>query len=156
MTQGPRLLALGCVLLVAGAAAYGILRLTYGQRSAYVHIHWAPSVDDTGRETLERTYSLTGAEHREGRTWSYFLTDVSRGNIERLITNPAVEDTHNLHRTAFRVWPDAPRGEYPGSRARWIAVLLEFLVRACLGLGVVAVAVGAFRTWRTRATRASI
>jgi hypothetical protein len=155
VTQGRRLLALGCVLLVAAAATYGLLRFTYGQRSAYVHVRWAASVDDTGRETLERTYSLTGAEHREGRTWSYFLTDVSRSNIERLITNPAVEDTHNLHRTAFRVWRDAPRGEYPGSGPRWIAVLLEFLVRACLGLGGVALAVGAFRTWRARGTRAS-
>ena len=150
MTYGSKLVTLGCVLLLAAAVSYGILRLIYGQRSAYVHVRWAASIDDAGRQTLERTYSLIEAEHREGSTWSYFLTDVSRGNIERLITNPAVEDTHNLHRTAFRPWRTAPRGDYPGSNPGWIAVLLEFLVRACLGLGGVAVAVGALRLWRGR------
>ncbi len=155
MTQGPRLLMIGCVLLVAAAVAYGVLRLSYGQRSAYVHVRWAASVDDTERQTLERTYSLTGGEFREGRTWSYFLTDVKRENIEGLITNPAVEDTHNLHRTAFRVWRNAPRGDYPGSQAGWIALLLEFLVRAGAGLGGIAVAAGGYQVWRGRPATSS-
>ena len=150
MTQAPRLLTIGCILLMAAAVAYGTLRLTFGQRSAYIHVRWAASVDDTARHNLERTYSLTQAEHREGRTWSYFVTDVSGGNIERLITNPAVEDTHNLHRTAFRPWRTAPRGDYPGSTPGWMAVLLEFFIRASLGLGGVAVVVGGFRAWRAR------
>lgn len=150
MTKAPNLLVVGVILLLASAATYGTLRLTYGERPAYVHVRWAPSVDDSTREQLERVHSLTRAELREGRTWSYYLTDLSRDNIERLITNPAAEDTHNLHRTAFRVWRTAPRGPYLGSKPAWIATLLEFLIRAFLGLGGLAVIIAGLRTWRAR------
>jgi len=150
MTKAPDLLVVGVILLLASAATYGTLRLTYGERPAYVHVRWAPSVDDSTREQLERVHSLTRAELREGRTWSYYLTDLSRDNIERLITNPAAEDTHNLHRTAFRVWRTAPRGPYLGSKPAWVATLLEFLIRAFLGLGGLAVIIAGLRTWRAR------
>ena len=112
MTRAPNLLVVGLILLLASAATYGTLRLTYGERPAYVHVRWAPSVDTSTREQLERVHSLTRPELREGRTWGYYLTDLSRDNIQRLVTNPAAEDTHNLHRTAFRVWGTAPRAPY--------------------------------------------
>jgi hypothetical protein len=148
--KAPDLLAVGLILLLASAATYATLRLTYGERPAYVHVRWAPSVDASTREQLERVHGLTRPELREGRTWGYYLTDLSGDNIERLVTNPAAEDTHNLHRTAFRVWRTAPRAPYLGSKPAWIAMLLEFLTRAFLGLGGVAVVVVAFRTWRAR------
>ena len=150
MIKAPNLLVIGAILLLASAATYGTLRLTYGERPAYVHVRWAPSVTHSAREQLERVHSLTRPELREGRTWSYYLTDLSSDNIEQLITNPAAEDTHNLHRTAFRVWRTAPRGPYLGSKPAWIAMLLEFLTRAFLGLGGLAVVVVGFRTWRAR------
>ena len=104
MTEGRRLLVGGLLMLLAGAATYGALRLTYGERPAYVHVRWAATVDAPAREQFERVHSLTRPELREGRTWGYYLTDLSADNIRRLVTNPAAEDTHNLHRTAFRVW----------------------------------------------------
>ena len=155
MTRAPNLLVVGVILLLASAGAYGTLRFTYGVRPAYVHVRWSPSVDVSTREQLERVHSLTRPELREGRTWSYYLTDVSSDNIERLITNPAVEDTHNLHRTAFRVWRTAPRGPYPSSNPAWIATLLEFLIRAFLGLGGLAVLAVGFRAWRARSEPAA-
>jgi len=150
MSKAPDLLAVGMILLLASAATYATLRLTYGERPAYVHVRWAPSVDASTREQLERVHGLTRPELREGRTWGYYLTDLSGDNIERLVTNPAAEDTHNLHRTAFRVWRTAPRAPYLGSKPAWIAMLLEFLTRAFLGLGGFAVVVVGFRTWRAR------
>ena len=155
MTTAPNLLVVGLILLLASAATYGTLRLTYGERPAYVHVRWAPSVDTSAREQLEQVHSLTRPELREGRTWGYYLTDLSSGNIRRLVTSPAAEDTHNLHRTAFRVWRTAPRAPYLGSKPPWIAALLEFLIRAFLGLGGLAVVVGGFRTWRARAAPAT-
>jgi len=153
MTKAPNLLVVGLILLLASAVTYGTLRFTYGERPAYVHVRWAPSVDTSTREQLERVHGLTRPELREGRTWGYFLTDLSSDNIQRLVTNPAAEDTHNLHRTAFRIWRTAPRAAYLGSKPAWIAALLEFLIRAFVGLGALAAIAGGFRAWRARSAR---
>ena len=140
----------GVVLLFAAAVAFGALRLAYGQRPAYVHVRWAPSVDAAGRAQMERTYRLTRGELREGTTWGYYLTDVSSANLRALVENPGVEDTHNIHRTAFRIWRTAPRGEYLSPRPAWIASLLELLVPACVALGALMLAVGAFKAWQSK------
>ena len=87
------------------------------------------------RADLERTHSLTRGELREGTTWGYYVTDLSSANLRDLVESPAVEDTHNIHRTAFRIWRTAPRGDYLGTRPAWIASILELLIPACLGLG---------------------
>jgi hypothetical protein len=143
--QGRRLLVGGVILWVLAAVAYGTLRLTYGQRPAYVHVRWAATSDAATREQVERAHSLTRGELREGRTWGYSITDLSSQNIRDLVGNPAVEDTHNIHRTGFRIWRTAPRGAYLSSRPAWIAATLEFLFRACLGIGVLALLVGLFQ-----------
>ena len=36
-----------------------VLRLTYGQRPAYVHVRWAPMVDAASQGQTERAYHLT-------------------------------------------------------------------------------------------------
>jgi hypothetical protein len=140
----------GVILVIAAAVAFGALRLAYGQRPAYVHVRWAPTIDAAARAEMERTYSLTQGEHREGATWGYYVTDVSSANLQALVQNPAVEDTHNIHRTAFRIWRTAPRGDYVTTQPRWIASLLELATRVCLGLGLIMLAAGAFRAWRAR------
>ena len=43
--SGRRLLVWGVILWALAGTAYGTLRLTYGQRPAYVHVRWAPMVD---------------------------------------------------------------------------------------------------------------
>lgn len=143
--KGQRLLTGGVILWVLAAAAYGTLRLTYGQRPAYVHVRWAATVDAAAREHIERTHSLTRGELREGRTWGYHLTDLSTQNIRDLVGNPVAEDTHNIHRTAFRIWRTAPRDAYLSSRPAWIAATLEFLVPAFLAVGALALVVGLFQ-----------
>jgi hypothetical protein len=137
-----RLLVGGVILWVLAVAAYGTLRLTYGERPAYVHVRWAATVDAAARERIERTHSLTRGALREGRTWGYSLTDLSSQNIREIVGNPAVEDTHNIHRTAFRIWRTAPRDAYLSARPAWIAAILEFLVPACLVAGALALGVG--------------
>ena len=126
-TQGRRLLVGGALLWVLAGFAYGALRLAYGQRPAYVHVRWAATVDEDTRGQIERAHSLTRGALREGRTWGYFLTDLSTSNIRDLIGNPRVEDTHQIHRTAFRIWRTAPRGAYLSPRPAWIAWMLEWL-----------------------------
>ena len=148
--QGRRLLFGGVLLWVLAAAAYGTLRLTYGRRPAYVNVRWATTVDGATREQVERAYRLTRGEHREGRTWGYYLTDLSVSNIRGLVESPTVEDTHQIHRTAFRVWRTATRGAYLSARPAWIAGMLEFLVPALLAVGALALVVGLFNTWRAR------
>src|SRR4029453_18140083 len=126
---------------MAAGLPFGVLRLVYGQRPAYVHVRWAPTVDAAARADLERTYSLTRGELREGTTWGYYVTDVSSANLRAVVENRAVEDTHNIHRTAFRIWRTAPRGDYLSTRPAWFAATLELLSPGCLGLGVIVLAV---------------
>ena len=150
-SKGRRLLVGGAVLWVLAAAAYATLRLTYGERPAYVHVRWAATVDAAEREHIERTHGLTRPALREGRTWGYTLIDLSTQNLRDLVGNPAVEDTHNIHRTAFRIWRTAPRDPYLSSRPAWIAATLEFLVPALLTSGALALVVGLFQVTRQRA-----
>lgn len=153
MITNPRaLLVLGVALWALAGITYLTLRSTYGQRPAFVHVRWATSVDDATRASLERTHSLTEGEPRaDGRTWSYYLIDLSTENIRSLVENRAVADTHYLHRTAFRPWwRNAPRGEYQTARPAWIASLMEFVIRASLVLGAVALGLGAVKTWWAR------
>ena len=155
--NGYRLFVGGVIFWVLAAAAYGTLRLTYGQRPAYVHVRWAPTVDEATRGQIERDHGLTRGEPREGRTWGYFLTDLTSPNIRDLVGLPAVEDTHNIHRTAFRIGRfGVPRGAYQSARPAWIAATLEFLVRAFLVIGALAVVVGRFNTWRARRARGAV
>jgi hypothetical protein len=140
----------GLILLAAAGVAFGVLRFTYGQRPAYVHVRWAPDVDAATRTGLERTHSLTRGELREGTTWGYYVTDLSTANLRAVVESSAVEDTHNIHRTAFRIWRTAPRGDYLGTRPAWVASTLELLIPGCLGLGAIMLAAGAFKAWRGR------
>ena len=131
-----RLVVTGLLCWALAGTAYAVLRLTFGDRPVYIHVRWAPNIGDTPRLQLEQRYQLARAEPRGNRTFGYALTDRSRDNIRNLVLDPAVEDTHEIHRTAFRVGYFAPRLEYvtpsPG-----IPVGLEFPVdpwfpdRAC-------------------------
>ena len=142
--------ARGIVLLIVAVIAFGTLRLAYGQRPAYVHVRWAPTVEAAMRAQMEHTHGLTRGEPREGTTWGYYITDLSSANLRDLVQSSAVEDTHNIHRTAFRIWRTAPRGDYISTKPAWLASILEMLIPACLGLGAILLAIGTFKTWRVR------
>jgi len=144
-------LVAGVALWVAAGLLLLTLRLTYGERPAYVHVRWARSVDAPTQERLEREFGLERVELREGRTWGYVLANLSADNIRNIVTNPAVEDTHYLHRTAFRVWRTAPRRPYRNGKPEWVAVSIEMTIRVCLLLGAGTLAFAAYTFWSGRA-----
>jgi hypothetical protein len=130
-----RLLVAGLALWTVAALAYGAVRLTFGPRPVSVNVRWAADVDPAARQRLEQRYGLADGEPREGTTWGYALTDLSRGNIRALVGDPVVADTHQIHRTAFRVGYFAPRLPYRSPHA-WIAVTLEAMTLLGLIAGV--------------------
>lgn len=148
--QTRTLIVASVVLLALAGVAFGTLRLTYGQRSADVNVRWADTVNATSRGQLERAYQLTEGEQVDGRTWSYRVMDVSADNLRGLVQDPAAEDTHQIHRTAFRIWRGATRGPYVTSRPAWIASVLEFVVQASVVASGLALAAGLFKVWQAR------
>src|SRR5688572_5787645 len=121
-----RLAATGFAFIALAAALHGTLRLTFGPQPALVHVRWASSVDGTLRARLESKYSLVDAVPAGGQTWSYSLTDTSRANIRALVGDRGVEDTHYLHRTAFRAGYFSPRRPYRTPH-QWIPNTLKIL-----------------------------
>ncbi len=133
-----RLTVTGLLLWGLAGLFYSALQLTFGDRPVYVHVRWAPSVDDAARQRLEQQYRLLLPEPREGRTFGYALTDRSRENVRSLVLDPSVEDTHQIHRTKFRVGYFAPRLPYVTSHP-WMPAGLEVLTALCSLAGLVGI-----------------
>ncbi|NOT26587.1 MAG: hypothetical protein HOP16_10845 [Acidobacteria bacterium] len=128
-----RLLTTALVLWLLAGLAYGSLRLAFGPPPVFVHVRWSPGLDNVSRQRLEQQYHLRPIALEEGSTFSYALTDTRSDNVRDLVLDPAVEDTHNIHRTAFRVGYFAPRlpytTPYPAVPAVLeIAVRLSFII----------------------------
>ncbi|OFW36580.1 MAG: hypothetical protein A3F70_11715 [Acidobacteria bacterium RIFCSPLOWO2_12_FULL_67_14] len=136
-----RLWVAGLVCWAAAAVAYGALHLVYGPRPVYIHIRWAPAVNDGTRQQLEERFALVDGEQLDGRTWGYTLADQSPQNIRAFVGEPAVEDTHYIHRTAFRPWRFAPVRRYLVERW-WIPGGLEGFSYLAVLFGVIAVGAG--------------
>jgi len=153
MSQPRVLLVGGAALLILAGILHVAIRMTFGERAAYVHVRWAPTVDEATRTAIERDRGLVPVEFREERTWGYFLTHLSTDNIRQIVRNPAVEDTHHIDRARFRIQGSAERGEYVNGGPAWVARLLEFFRRVSLLGGAAAVLVGGFRTWHARRIR---
>src|SRR5258705_12445039 len=126
-SESIRLLAVGVVMLACAGAAYALLRTEFGDRPARINVRWAPAVTPDVQQHLEDTYHLDRGQRTEGRTFSYQLTDLSYDNIRAMVLDPAVEDTHYIHRTAYRIWRFAPRAPYPG-RGAVFGPLLEIAI----------------------------
>jgi len=84
------------------------LQWTEGPPAQRVNIRWSPDVSAAQRVDAERELGLAEGDLFEGRTWRYFLRKRSRQDIERLLTDPRVEDTFHIDRAAFRVQLDRP------------------------------------------------
>ena len=140
----------GLLLCTMAATTYATLRLTFGNRPAYIHVRWSPSVDDAARQRVEQRHGLVLPELEEGRTFSYSLTNTDRENVRRLVLDPAVEDTHYLHRTAFRVGYFAPRLPYLTPHPAVPAALELIAVLSFLG-GLASAGLALTRNRRTRA-----
>ena len=128
------LLLIGIAFTVGAAATYSVLRAAFGDRPAHINVRWSSSTTPDIQQQLEQQYHLTYGQRTEGRTFSYDLTDLSHNNIRGMVLDPNVEDTHYIHRTAYRIWRFAPRSKYHDRGEKW-GPLLEAIV---LALGLIA------------------
>jgi len=157
-----RFFSAGLLSLAMAAAAYGALRVSFGPRPAFVRVRWAPTVDGTVRQYLERRYSLAQGEQLEGRTWGYTLVDPSSANVRALVIDASVEDTQEIDRDAFRV-DEAPRRPYITqygwipTRLRGVGILCLLIGLFSIGLGVVErAAPGATGNWSVSRPRSDV
>ena len=141
-TAAHRVFAAGLLCLGVAAAAYGTLQVTRGPRPVFIHVRWAPNVDETIRQESEQRYSLSEGELLDGRTWGYTLSDSSRTNIGALVSDAAVEDTQDIQRATFRVSPSAERLPYPPTSHPWIPVGLRVVTVLCLFIGLIGISFG--------------
>ena len=79
-----------------------LVALTRGAENVEVNVRWK-DVSDEERRARESKYRLTGGASVAASTWRYHLQDVSRENIESLVRDPLVEDTHGIDRTTYDV-----------------------------------------------------
>jgi len=136
------LLAGGALCLVLAAVLFGQLGQTLQPAGAGVQVRWAPGADAIAKQAAELRYRLLEGRELEGRTWSYLLADTSRENVRALVGDPAVEDTANIDRAAFRVDRDSTRGREPQSlRPQRTAALRVAVILASL-VGIAAISLG--------------
>ena len=113
------LLLIGVAFTVGALATYSLLRAAFGDRPAHINVRWSPATTSDVQHRLEQQYHLTYGERTEGQTFSYDLTDLSQNNIRAMVLDPNVEDTHYIHRTAYRIWRFAPRSKYHDRGEKW-------------------------------------
>ena len=92
--------------LVLLAAIAGVAVASIPRPPVPLNIRWAPHVSDAERTELERQFTLSNGELREGTTRHYLLLDSSRSNIAAIVQSPAVADTSNIDRDARRLQPE--------------------------------------------------
>ena len=76
---------------------------------ARINVRWSP-MPEAERRAREARYSLERGEAVDATTWTYVLADRSSRNIQSLVRDPLVDDTHGLDRTAFTVAGSAAPG----------------------------------------------
>ena len=141
-TAAHRFFTAGILCLGIAAAAYGTVQVILGPRPVFIHVRWAPGVDDAIRQESEQRYSLSQGEALEGRTWGYTLSDSTRTNVRALVSDAVIEDTHDIDRTAFRVSPSASRRPYPPTSPTWIQVSLRGVTILGLFIGLIGISLG--------------
>ena len=103
-----------CALLLGTLA---VLRVTTAHAAPSIHVRWQPDVSDTDRASLERALMLVNPIHTEGATFAYALLDTRSEHVRFIVEHPAVDDTHEIDRNEFVVWPSAPKSR----TVRWKA-----------------------------------
>jgi hypothetical protein len=129
-----RVVWIALVFWALAGALYAGRRAAFGDRPAAIHVRWAATVDDARRQQLEQQYGLTAPEPTEGRTFAYALTNLSLANIRALVSDPGVEDTHEINRTAYRVGFFSPRLPYSTAYPA-VPRAVDALALLCLFLG---------------------
>ena len=67
-----------------------------------INVRWHLIAEEARRDG-ESQFSLAAGEPLDSTTWTYALRDTSSGNIESLVRDPRVDDTHGVDRTNFTV-----------------------------------------------------
>ena len=137
------LLVLALMMYVV-SAYLAVFHFTEGLPAQRVHVRWAPNVSTPERERAERAHGLARGVPLEGRTWQYLIRKRSRADIQRLVTDPRVEDTFHVDRARLRVQLDRPDLS-PRARA-WLEA--DWLGYISLALALIA----ALITWWSRRT----
>ena len=104
-----------------------------------VNVRWLPIPDEQRREREQR-YQLADAVPAGASTWAYTLRDSSATNIEALVRDPVVDDTHGIERGSFTV-TTAERPIRVQSQVETTENATAFLYFAFLALPVVAAGV---------------
>ena len=105
-----------------GASELWQLHTTVGPPAQTVNLRWAPGVSSLDRQRAEAELGLAEARENggeQGPTRIYRLSRRSTSDIQRILSNPMVEDTHHIDRVAFRVELDQPQMN------PWLRRLLE-------------------------------
>ena len=136
-------LALAFAVLAWYSASYlWQLQDGLGPHRHHVNVRFVKDVPAPARREFEQQRGLVAGEDQGTRTWTYLLTDRSRGNIATLLKSPLVEDTAHIDRDRLRVELDLP-GIHP-----WVR---ELLAREWLPYGSwLLVAVGFVLAWSAR------
>lgn len=97
-----------------------------------VRVLWMERVTPAQRADAERRFQLESGMFDLGRTWRYRLRDTSLENVNRLVNDPAVEDTHGVDREQAQA-PEYRKAQRP---AKTVVALYYVL----MGLPIVAIA----------------
>lgn len=146
----------GAVLCLLAASSYGIVRLAYGVRPAFIHVRWAPSIREADRRSVAERYGLTNEAVHKDRTFTYYLADLSRTNIESLVRDPAIEDTQHINRELFLIRPTASRGPYAGWGAPLLPLAFEGITVLLLATGLGLLGLCVVEPWLPAAVRARL
>jgi ubiquinone/menaquinone biosynthesis C-methylase UbiE len=89
-----------------GASELWQLHATVGPPAQTVNLRWAPGVSSVDRQRAEAELGLAEARENSGEqgpTRTYRLSRRSTSDIQRIVSNPMVEDTYHIDRVALRV-----------------------------------------------------
>jgi hypothetical protein len=75
-----------------------------------VNVRWQPDASDADIGEGERRHGLVRLELNSPQSWRYMLTGWSAGDLEALVRDPLVADTHGIDRSAFALQVPAPSG----------------------------------------------
>jgi hypothetical protein len=106
-TAGSRAgLRIAYIILAAAAVVAAIGIAAPGPRR--VNIRWSASTTPAQRFAAEQTIGLERPRRLEAGTWSYEVQDAAM--IQRILQQPAVDDTHYIDRDRRTLSPELPRG----------------------------------------------
>ena len=75
-----------------------------------VNVRWQPDATEAFIVEAESRHDLVRREMNSPQSWSYMLTGWSARDLEALVRDPLVADTHGIDRSSFALQVPAPQG----------------------------------------------